>query len=263
MFGQSVTGSNSDATELQLMKEERMSTQKCLQICASLSEHIDQIQLATEASGSSRMDPDTVAERLTSDGLQECKDSLALTAAKLEGHMKDLIDRMVKKSSAVSTSEEDKADLARLRDEWDTTRRCMDICSKANIHLKENISKIENYATGDAVQFMVSTTGKTLHGKNQGLGWRTRQFGGYIDGATLQKISGDFSVLSFPSKQNASGSSNANTPSGPGDETEHSHGSEFKKYGQGFKLTPKATADTPKSTTAGAQGSSSGKERKP
>jgi hypothetical protein len=38
------------------------------------------------------------------------------------------------------------------------------------MHLKENISTIENYATGDAIQFMVSTDGHTINGKNRGLG---------------------------------------------------------------------------------------------
>jgi hypothetical protein len=53
----------------------------------------------------------------------------------------------------------------------------MDICSRADNQLK---GKHYNYATGDALQFMVSTNGKTIHGKNRGLGWRTRQVGGYI-----------------------------------------------------------------------------------
>merc|ERR1712025_776821 len=48
---------------------------------------------------------------------------------------------------------------------------------------------IENYSTGDAVQFMVSTNGKNICGKNRGLGWRTRQVGGYMSDAALQQLS--------------------------------------------------------------------------
>jgi hypothetical protein len=73
----------------------------------------------------------------------------------------------------------------------------MEIYSSASLHLKENVSTIDNYGTGDAVQFMVSTDGRTIHGRNRGLGWRTRQLGGHVIDASLQKISGDFTAMSF------------------------------------------------------------------
>jgi hypothetical protein len=247
-----MTESSSDTTELRLIKEERMSTQKCLQICAQLSDHINQIQLTSKRSGSSPgpMDPDALPERLTIEGLQECKKSLTLTAVKLEGYMKDLIDRMVIKSKTAMTSEEELADLIRLREEWETARQCVNICSKADIHLKENISTIDNYATGDAIQFMISTDGKTIHGKNRGLGWRTRQVGGHLSDASLQQLSRDMSSISFKNTGNGDPSSRDNTSSVPDDGAEIKPGSEFKeRYGRGFKLTSKTTADTPMSST--------------
>lgn len=48
-----VTRSGPDAAELQSLTEERLSTEKCLQICAQLSSHIDQIQLMSDEAGSS------------------------------------------------------------------------------------------------------------------------------------------------------------------------------------------------------------------
>ena len=230
-----------------------MSTQKCLQICAQLSDHINQIEITPERSGSSpeRLDPDTISERLTINGLQECKNSLALTAAKLERHMRDLIDRLVTKSKTATSSEEEFADLSRLRDEWDTTRQCMDICSKADIHLKENISKIDNYATGDAVQFMVSTDGKTIHGTNRGLGWRSRQVGGHLSDVTVQLLSRDFSSISF--RNTGSENPPGNTPSILDDKTEA--GAEFEeRHGRGVKLASGTTAGIPKSCTGSAEG---------
>ena len=232
--------SDLDATELRLIKEERMSTQKCLQICAQLSDHIDQIQLTPRPSGSSPgfMDPeDALPERLTTEGLQECKNSLALTAAKLEGYMKDLIDRLVTKSRTAMTSEEELADLTRLRDEWETARQCIGICSKADVHLKENISTIENYATGDAMQFMVSTDGKAIHGKNRGLGWRTRQVGGHLSDVSLQQLSRDMSSLrvEITGTEDPSSRSNTERPI----ETQMEASGHFEgRYGVGLKLTP-------------------------
>jgi hypothetical protein len=57
------------------------------------------------------------------------------------------------------------------------------------------MTTIENYATGDAMQVMVSTNGKTLYGKNRGLGSRTRQIGGHLSDASLQQLSRDMSFI--------------------------------------------------------------------
>ena len=53
---------------------------------------------------------------------------------------------------------------------------------------ERNISVIENYATGDAVQIMVSTNGKIIRGQNRGMGRRTRQVGGYLSDATIVRL---------------------------------------------------------------------------
>lgn len=241
-----MTESVSDATELRLINEERMSAQKCLQICAQLSDHINQIQLAPKRSGNSAgsTDPETLPERIVNEGLQECKNNLTITAAKLEGYMKDIISRLVAKSKTATTSEQDLWDLERLREEWETTRLCRDICSKADIHLRESVSDIENYATGDAVQFMVSTDGKTLHGKNRGLGWRTRQVGGHLNDISVQHLSRDMTSISLPNFGSWGPPSHGNTPPVPDAGMQNQPSSEFReRYGQGFKLTPKTTTD--------------------
>jgi hypothetical protein len=76
IFGHAATGSSSDAKELRLIQEEQKSTQQCLQICAQLSKHIDQIQLVSDRGDISagRTEPGSVPGRLIINGLQECKD---------------------------------------------------------------------------------------------------------------------------------------------------------------------------------------------
>ncbi|KAH8657386.1 hypothetical protein BGZ60DRAFT_531552 [Tricladium varicosporioides] len=252
IFSRNVTESSSDAAELRLIKEERMSAERCLQICAQLSDHINQIQFSPVL-------PDALPERLTSKSLQECKDSLNITAAKLEGYMKDRIDRLVKKSQAATTSEEDLADLVRLREEWETTLQSREICSKAEMHLKENVSTIDNYATGDAVQFMVSTDGSIIHGKNRGLGWRTRQVGGHLSDLSVQQLSRDMSNIRPQYNGNENPASRDNIMSAPDGEMENKTGSEFKeRYGPGFKLSPGAATDTHTSSTPLAEGRPNG-----
>ena len=258
IIGENVTESELDGSEARLMKEERLSTVKCLQICAQLSDHISQIQLSASRSSSrsEKTDLDTSSERITNEGLQECKKSLARTALKLEGHEKQLFNRLMDRSKA-AISEEERADFGRLQDELAATRQGIDICSQAHDHLKDNVSTIDNYATGDAVQFMVSTKEKTIHGKNRGLGWRTRQVGGHISDESLQQISRSLASITTLSSEPRGSSPPDDTPFapnvdvGPGKEPD----SKFKEqYGKGFKLTPRRTPHAPPSGTEPPEG---------
>ncbi|KAL2810545.1 hypothetical protein BJX63DRAFT_401759 [Aspergillus granulosus] len=239
------SGSGGDSTELQRMKEERLSTEKCLQICAQLSEHISQIQITPDSNGPpSPSDPGALPERLTNAGLQECKDSLKQTSAKLEEHMRSLIDRLLTKSTLTSTSasNEELSDLARLRDEWETTRQCIDICSKADSRFKESITTVDNYATGDAIQFMVSTNGQVIHGRNRGLGWRSRQVGGHLNDASLQQISRDFSTISFQNRESNMSSPDSSNQASADIASSESASDFSRRYGRGEKLTPSSTS---------------------
>ncbi|KAH8700714.1 hypothetical protein BGW36DRAFT_357365 [Talaromyces proteolyticus] len=185
ILGQAVTKSDSDILDLHQIQEERLSTEKCLQLCLHLSQHIAQIPLSSQDSNSSKyLDSNNLSETIT-------KESLAVTAARLEKHMQDIIDRLLISSKKDPGSQDDLADLTRLRDEWETTRQCIDVCLKADNYLKENSTVTKNYGTDDALQFMVSTNGKILHGKKQGFGWRTRQIGGYLNDASLQQLCQD------------------------------------------------------------------------
>lgn len=191
IFRQTVTKSELNTSELQRMKKERLSTETCLQICASLSEHIEQIQLNPNkiACSSSPIGSEAVSERITNNGLQECKDSLALTSKRLEKYIQDPMDQMLEKLKMIITSEEEIADFMRLRDEWETIRQCIDICSKADNHLKGSVITVDNYSTDDAIQCMVSTKGQIIHGKNRWLGRRTRQVGGSLSDVAVQLLS--------------------------------------------------------------------------
>lgn len=102
--GQTLPDSDSDALELQQIKEKWLSMIICFQVCVKFSECISQIQLTYKCSGSSTgLDLDT--EAITNDGLQDCKNCLHLTISKLEGCMQDIMDQMVAKSKTAITSE--------------------------------------------------------------------------------------------------------------------------------------------------------------
>ncbi|XP_044715337.1 uncharacterized protein HRG_10916 [Hirsutella rhossiliensis] len=94
-----ISETGSGAPELQTMQEERLSTQRCLEICDQLSKHIDEFQLATKRSGSSseNEEPATFPEKVVNEGLNGCRKTLDNTVVKLGQHEKDLFDRLMGK----------------------------------------------------------------------------------------------------------------------------------------------------------------------
>lgn len=242
VFERTVNETDSDARELQRIRAERASTQKCLEICAQLADHINRIQhrpspgLSTPTS----VDAEAYPDRVTNEGLQACKERLAQTVASLEKHMQQLVDRLIEKSAAKMNSEHEVAQLATLREEWTTARQCLDICSSAESHVKENISIIDNYATGDdTVQFLVSTNGKTIHGKNRGYSSITRQVGGYLSDASVQQMSRDISRISLQVTRKEGASPQDGAFSATDDlVVQDGPNADFKeRYGQGVRLS--------------------------
>lgn len=67
---QNVTQSESDTAELSSLKEERLGAEKCLQICAQLSSHIDQIQLISDRASPSQ-GANASLEAVINEGTQE------------------------------------------------------------------------------------------------------------------------------------------------------------------------------------------------
>lgn len=112
--------------------------------------------------------------------------------------MQDLIDQLVAKTKKGMTDDEI-SDVTRLREESTTAHQCIDICFKADDHLKENVSVIDNHATRDnTIQFLVSTKDKTIHGQNRGYGFRIGQIGGHLSYESVQQLSTDVSRISIP-----------------------------------------------------------------
>ncbi|KAK3901447.1 hypothetical protein C8A05DRAFT_44914 [Staphylotrichum tortipilum] len=236
IFQHTVSASDTDAAELLQIKEDRLSTQRCLQICNQLSDHIDQIQIPPmrrNPSSPGLIDPG----RVTSEGIKECKERLAVTAATLDKNMQELMERLVKKSKAVMSNEEEAEELAKLQADWESARECIGICSKADTNLNENISVIDNFATGDdAVQFLVSTDGKTIHAKNRGYGMRPRQLGGHLSDESLQQVSRDMSLVAFHNAVDGRPSMRDNSRQVSDDVVDRSSVGFQERHGRGFKL---------------------------
>jgi hypothetical protein len=162
----------------------------------------------------------------------------------LKTHEKLLFDQLTGKMKATTTSPDQAADIARLREEWESMHESMSILSKAGNYFEQDTSVIENHATGDAVQIMVSTDEKTIRGTNRGLGWRSRQIGGRMDNETLRQISRDMVTITIRKPEDEE-PRRGGTPTASDSTGREGKYSEFKeRYGEGFKLTSKSTSST-------------------
>lgn len=164
---------------------EDFSKQEPPQTCDRPSHLLDQMPLRSKGNIES-------AGRTADEGIGY-ESKLAPTIARLEGHMKDVISQFVTKARDGGDLQDNVAELIRLQDKWEATRQRLSIYSAAAYHLRDNVSTINSYATGDAVQIMVSTNGKTLHGSNRGSGQKTRQIGGYLGGDVMAQLLQDLS----------------------------------------------------------------------
>ncbi|KAM0281202.1 hypothetical protein ACHAQH_003632 [Verticillium albo-atrum] len=230
-----------DSSTRQRVEEELLSTEKGLELCTQLSQHIEQIQ-ADFAAGrhgpSNARDANQNAKALVGEGLDACKDYMRFALERLKKHQESVNERLRTGGTAPNMSD-DEATLDQLHKEEETLRRSLGFISNVDAYLEGQISNIENYAEGDdTIQFMVSTNGKTINGKNRGIGQRQKQAGGHFDETSLQQVSEDFKSISLHQtevrklelEQSISGRNVAGA--GPA--------SPFKdRHGRGFSLVPK------------------------
>ncbi|EEU39907.1 uncharacterized protein NECHADRAFT_68825 [Fusarium vanettenii 77-13-4] len=272
MIDRTVPASDTDAADLCRIQNERASTEKGLQICRQLSDHIKEIQLNHAGRGKDLpriLDSGLLPDRIVSESLQQCTGSLSVATEQLERLQRKLMDQLMAKSRS-AMAEEDGADLERLRSELETTRQSIMICHQVDMRLQQNVSVIENYATGDqTVQFLASTNEKTINGKNSGFGWAQRQIGGHFDNETVRQLSQDaFKPVTRYGKSDESQSQDQ-TPSHPRPIPNDQDVSKFSdRWGGGHRLISTSCSDravqiSPVPNQDLPSGSSTGKQKSP
>ncbi|KAH7308417.1 hypothetical protein B0I35DRAFT_491469 [Stachybotrys elegans] len=185
-------GPNHDAATRSYMEKERLSTEKALQFCRAIAGQIEQIQSDFQ----SYRDPDSASGMLFGEGLEGCMHHMRFTLAHLEKHRKSVSERLSTPLDA--SSAEDQAAVNKLQNEAKTLRRCLAFCSDVDAYVEAQISNIENHAEGDdTIQFMVSTDGRPINGKNYGTGKRQKQAGGHFGEISLQQVSRDFKSIAI------------------------------------------------------------------
>ena len=77
-----------------------------------------------------------------------------------------------------------------------------------------NITIIENYATGNAFQYIYSNQKKPIHGRNRGYGQITRQAGGHGNDETIRQVSRDMANTNLQFTGNGDSAPPRNEPTG-------------------------------------------------
>lgn len=196
--------SNEDAAERQRMREERDSTQQCLDICSQVSVHIDKAQSTAVENASTPSDiyqatvtalgGSTSARRVTANTLKECRERLALTMAQLERRLQDIDSRLQNFSSQrPMTSDQQALERERIREEIDGVKQCLAICAQAAEQANQGRTNvIEDISTAeDSFQAVVATLGDLISAKRVNSGARATQCVGQMSDASLQQISRD------------------------------------------------------------------------
>jgi hypothetical protein len=199
--------SDEEAAERQRMQEERESTQQCLDICAEVSLHIDQVQPNTLQNISTPSDthhrPVTLpwtslpASLVTANTLKECKERLKNTISQLERHLQDINKGLQNVSSqSLDASDEQVAEQERIQEEVESIKQCLVICDRAaeqaDRAFQDRTNAFEDVSmTDDGQQVIVSTFGDLISAKRVTAGARSAQWLGQMSDDTLQQLSRD------------------------------------------------------------------------
>ncbi|KAM0270433.1 hypothetical protein ACHAQH_009443, partial [Verticillium albo-atrum] len=244
-----VVSSDSDENVRQRVEEERLSTEKGLQFCALLSQQIEQLHIDFFGGNQgvpSIRDHSAASKMLLGNGLEACMDHMRITLDQLEKHQRTITKRLGTGPTAVHSAE-DRALLDTLNSEANTLRRCLEFCSDVDTVLESQISNIENHAEGDdTIQFMVSTNGKPLNGRNGGIGQGLKQAGGQFGETSLQQLSQDFKTIALHQSEFGRRSNEPSAPKSNHDPTVASPTTTLgDRHGPGFTLSKRLTISAP------------------
>lgn len=190
--------------------EERDSTTQCLDICARVSLHIDQVRPnvlrdISTASGSSQGPVTTldglIAARFTTDeALSKCKTTLKDASVRLEKRLQDLDSHLqTLQSDHGAGNEGQEAELQRIQDEYDTTKQSLAICTEASERTRESrVNDFEDVSMAeDGNQVIVSTIGDLISAKRINAGARSTQWLGQMSDESLQELTRAVSYVSL------------------------------------------------------------------
>ena len=186
-------------------EEERKSIEHCLNVCARVSIHIEQVQaqlLSPEGEHhserevgqkSGHLDP---ARSVTIEKLEDCKTGIGITQTGLRVQLQDVKHRLTRLLHRSNDPQDDGGGDSSGREtveELKSIQQCLSICEHATEEVtKERINVFEDvHMLDDAYQVIVSTLGDLISAKRISTGARSKQWLGQMSDDSLQQLSRD------------------------------------------------------------------------
>lgn len=214
--------------ELEEIREEKASTEQCLNICAGVSEAIEafekNLSLGSDAHSASVEQKSSAQARITTKAMLTDFQVKLLTSRKdFESRMKELDRRLYDLSEkGPHLTGEEALRLECMKEERDSISQCLNICTDASdLAANPRVNIFENIKSADdSHQLVVSTIGDLISAKHITTGARSAQWFGQMSDETLQQLSQNHKLV--PSEEKESG-------------PRVSHGFR-EKYGAGYQL---------------------------
>lgn len=152
-----------------LLERQHESMKVCLEICAAFGDHI-----------TNRRPFDPAEEHA---GMRRHKAALTALVDKIDSALSAAVDLAIERASKGENTSKEAQLTHALHEAAAEARRCTGSA--------DDVSHIDNHATsatGDSVQFLVSTTGPHIHGVNRSCGREARQFAGHMNDETVQVL---------------------------------------------------------------------------
>lgn len=194
--------SDEDATERERIRQERSSTQQCLDICAQVYTHIDQVQLTSieniSTPSGAYQGPDTPLDRIapartiTTDTIKACKDNITSATTRLKSHLEELNNIQQSLSAPPANSSSDRAvEQQRIQEQIDGIKQCLAICDQNSLKAsQERINIFEDIVMAeDGKQVIVSTIGDLISAKRVTAGAGSMQVLGQMSDDSVQHLS--------------------------------------------------------------------------
>jgi hypothetical protein len=215
--------------ELEEIREEKASTEQCLNICAGVSEAIEafekNLSLGSDAHSASRLEQKSSSQAriITKAMLTDFQVKLLTSRKDLESRVKELDRRLYDLSAKVPhLTGEETLRLECMMEERDSISQCLNICTDASdlasnprVNIFENIKSAD-----DSHQLVVSTIGDLISAKHITTGARSAQWFGQMSDETLQQLSRNHKLVPPEEKE-------------PGPRVSHGF---REKYGAGYQL---------------------------
>lgn len=176
-------------TNIDQIQNERDSTEVCLQICAKVQAHIDTMRLQPIPGSPPFQEVSCQdlghATVITLSTLDQCKQIISDNMSELHRHQDENKRRLARRASEISLPTE--TNIQSLKQELNSTKECLAICSAASHRAVKRIHVLEDMSTGhDGQQLFVSTLEDLFNVKGASTGDRGIQFVGSVSEKALR-----------------------------------------------------------------------------